>query len=122
MDKLIASISQNVGIDETLARKAVSVILTFINRDGPKETEQVIRAMPGAEQMINKEGGGGGLMGGLMGSMGAMGALSQLTSLGLDMGQVSGVTREVIAYAKEFAGEDAVDEIVASIPGLSQVI
>ncbi|MEM8813839.1 MAG: DUF2267 domain-containing protein, partial [Pseudomonadota bacterium] len=67
-------------------------------------------------------GGGGGLLGGLVGSMGAMGALNEMTSAGLNMGQVSGVTREVIAYAKEHADPDQVDEIVASIPGLSQVI
>jgi hypothetical protein len=32
------------------------------------------------------------------------------------------VTRELIAYARETAGEEAVDEIVAAVPGLSQFI
>ena len=35
------------------------------------------------------------------------------------MGQVQGVTREVIAYAREKAGEDAIGEIVGAIPGLA---
>lgn len=123
MDQLIAGIAEKVGIDPELARKAVSIILTFLNKDGPQDlVKQVMDTMPGASELIESDSGGGGLLGGLMGSMGAMGALNQLTSAGLDMGQVSGVTREVISYAKEHAGEDIVDEIVGSIPGLSQVI
>ena len=123
MDQLIARITEKVGIDAELARKAVSIILSFINKDGPQDlVQQVMQAMPGASDLIETESGGGGLLGGLVGSMGAMGALNQLTSAGLDMGQVSGVTREVITYAKEHADEDMVDEIVGSIPGLSQVI
>lgn len=123
MDQLIAGIAEKVGIDPELARKAVSIILTFLNKDGPQDlVKQVMETMPGASDLIESDSGGGGLLGGLMGSMGAMGALNQLTSAGLDMGQVSGVTREVITYAKEHAGEDIVDEIVGSIPGLSQVI
>ena len=125
MDQLIASIAEKVGIDAELAKKAVSIILSFLNKDGPQDlVQQVMQAMPGASDLIEADdsGGGGGLLGGLVGSMGAMGALNQLTSAGLDMGQVTGVTREVISYAKEHAGEDVVDEIVGSIPGLSQVL
>jgi hypothetical protein len=35
---------------------------------------------------------------------------------------VQGVTKEIIAYAREKAGEDAVGEIVGAIPGLSQFV
>lgn len=124
MDQLIATIAEKVGIDAELAKKAVSIILSFLNKDGPQDlVQQVMQAMPGASELIEADdGGGGGLLGGLVGNMGAMGALNQLTSAGLDMGQVTGVTREVISYAKEHAGEDVVDEIVGSIPGLSQVV
>ena len=41
---------------------------------------------------------------------------------GLSMDQMQGVTREIIAYSRERAGEDAVGEIVGSIPGLGQFI
>jgi hypothetical protein len=36
------------------------------------------------------------------------------------MDQIKGVTRETIAYAKEKAGADTIDELIGSIPGLSQ--
>jgi hypothetical protein len=38
------------------------------------------------------------------------------------MGQVQGITKEVIAYVREKSGEDAIGEIVGAIPGLSAFI
>jgi hypothetical protein len=38
------------------------------------------------------------------------------------MGQIQGVTRETIAYAREKAGEDVVGQIVGAIPGLDQFV
>ena len=53
---------------------------------------------------------------------GVMGTGMRLMSAGLSMGQVQSVTRAVIAYTREKAGEDAVGEIVAAIPGLAQFV
>ena len=63
-----------------------------------------------------------GLLGGFGGMGGAMAAMNELTSAGLDMGQVQGVTQEVVGFAKEMAGEDTVNRIVGSIPGLGQFV
>ena len=60
--------------------------------------------------------GGGGSMGGIMG------AGTKLMAAGLSMGQVQGVTRETIAYAREKIGDEAIGEIVGAIPGLGQFI
>jgi hypothetical protein len=35
---------------------------------------------------------------------------------------MQGVTREIIAYARDKLGEDTVGEIVGSIPGLGQFV
>jgi hypothetical protein len=43
-------------------------------------------------------------------------------ALGLDMGQISTIGKEVFAYAREVAGDEVVGEIAAAIPGLSQYI
>ncbi|WP_350333107.1 DUF2267 domain-containing protein [Coralliovum pocilloporae] len=125
MDDLIARVAQAAGIDEGLAQTAVKIILNFLNKEGPADQmSQLLDAVPGARNMIDGEeaGGGGGLLGGLMGGMGAMAALNELTSSGLDMSQIQGVTRELMSVSKEAIGEEAVDEIVNSIPGLSQVL
>jgi hypothetical protein len=43
-----------------------------------------------------------------------------LMGLGLGMGEVQEVARTLLGYAREKMGEDAVSELVAAIPGLSQ--
>jgi hypothetical protein len=119
MDELIGRLVAEIGIDRPTAEKAVGIILDFLVKEGPADKVQPILAkLPGAQALIDKAAGasGGGLMGGVMGAGMAM------MSAGLSMGQVQSVTRSVIAYTREKAGEDAVGEIVAAIPGLAQFV
>ncbi len=125
MDELIGRLVAETGIDRTTAEKAVGIILDFLVKEGPADKVQPLLAkLPGSEALIEKaaseSGGMGGLMGGAMG--GVMGAGMRMMSAGLSMGQVQSVTRTVIAYTREKAGEDAVGEIVAAIPGLAQFV
>ena len=122
MEELIARLVANVGIDSTTAEKAVGIILDFLHKEGPTDKVQaLIDSMPGAQALLQAQqaaDAGGGLfaMGGIMG------AGTKMMGAGLSMGQVQGVTREVIGFAREKAGEDTVGEIVGAIPGLSQFI
>lgn len=123
MEELIARLTADVGIDRAAAEKAVGIIFDFLAKEGPADKVQPLLAkLPGAEAMMQKAAseGGDGLMAGAGG--GVMGAGMRMMSAGLSMGQVQSVTREVIAYAREKAGEDAVGEIVAAIPGLAQFV
>jgi hypothetical protein len=124
MDELIARLVADVGIDRAAAEKAVGIILEFLVKEGPADKVQALLAkLPGAEAVMQKaasESDTGGMMGGAMG--GVMGAGMRMMSAGLSMGQVQSVTRAVIAYTREKAGEDAVGEIVAAIPGLAQFV
>nr|MDH4440054.1 hypothetical protein [Rhizobium sp.] len=73
----------------------------------------------------NGEGAGKGLLGGLMSAIGGggiMGLGQQLMSQGLGMGEISTLAKETMAVAREYAGADVVDEVVASVPGLSQFV
>lgn len=125
MEELIARLTADVGIDRTAAEKAVGIIFDFLAKEGPADKVRPLLAkLPGAEaamQKVASDGDGDGLMAGPMGG-GVMGAGMRMMSAGLSMGQVQSVTREVIAYAREKAGEDAVGEIVAAIPGLAQFV
>lgn len=121
MDELIARLVANVGVDRGAAEKAVGIILDFLVKEGPPDKVQaLIDKLPGAQAAVDaqKEADAGGMfaMGGLMG------AGTKMMSAGLSMGQVQGVTKEVIAFAREKLGEDAVGEIVGAIPGLSQFV
>ena len=119
MDELIARLVANVGVERDVAEKSVGIILQFLRSDGPPDKVQaLLDRMPGAEALIKaQEGAGGGF-----GMGGIMGAGTKLMAAGLSMGQVQGVTRETIAYAREKAGDDAIGEIVGAIPGLGQFI
>src|SRR5581483_9118799 len=106
MDELIARLVANVGVDRAAAEKACGIIFEFLREEGPPDKVQALLArVPGAEALANAqeaEGGGMFAMGGIMG------AGTKMMSAGLSMAQVQAVTREVIAYAREKAGEDAV--------------
>ncbi|MGC2076020.1 MAG: DUF2267 domain-containing protein [Xanthobacteraceae bacterium] len=118
MEELIVRLTAGVGIDRAAAEKAVGIIFDFLAKEGPPDKVQPLLAkLPGAEAMMQQAAGSGdGAMSGVMG------AGMRMMSAGLSMGQVQSVTREVIAYAREKAGEDAVGEIVAAIPGLAQFV
>ena len=122
MDELIARLVADVGIDRATAEKAVGIILEFLVKEGPADKVQpLLTKLPGAEAVMQRaatESDSAGLM--AMG--GVMGAGMRMMSAGLSMGQVQSVTRAVIAYTREKAGEDAVGEIVAAIPGLAQFV
>lgn len=129
MEELISRIAGAAGIDEDLASKAVGIILNFLNKEGPDDKMQdILGALPGASELIEQAGssGGGGLLGGLMSSMGGMGgamaALNELQSSGLDMDQIKGVAGELVGFAKEKAGDEVVDDVISSIPGLNQIL
>jgi len=118
MDELIGRLVANVGVERSAAEKAVGIILEFLRKEGPPDKVQaLIDRIPGAEALIAKQSEGGGFsMGGIMG------AGTKMMSAGLSMAQVQGVTRETIAYAREKIGDDAVGEIVGTIPGLGQFV
>ena len=126
MDELIRRITGNVGVDESKARSAVRIILSFLYQEGDREKMVALaERIPGAAEYIDTTdsdssaslGGLGGLMGG-----GAMAVLGKLQGLGLGMGEIQGVTQETVSFARERAGRDLVDDVVASIPGLSQFV
>ncbi len=108
MEELVARLVANVGVDQVAAEKAVGIILDFLSKEGPPDKVQaLIDRLPGAQALLQAQQAadtGGGLfsMGGIMG------AGTKMMAAGLSMGQVQGVTKEVIAYSREKAGEDAI--------------
>lgn len=118
MNELIGRLAAEHGIDRDAAEKAVGIIFAFLIKEGPADkVNPLIDRMPGAREAADASGAGGGF-----GMGGIMGAGAALMGLGLSMPQVQGVTRTVMTYARETAGEDAVGEIVGAIPGLSQFV
>ncbi|MBM3530304.1 MAG: DUF2267 domain-containing protein [Alphaproteobacteria bacterium] len=116
MDELLDRLVANTGVDRAVAEKAVGIIFAFLLKDGPADKVQaLIDQLPGAAAAVQSAGDTGG-MGGIMG------VGTKLMAAGLGMSEMQGVTREIIAFSREKAGEDTVGEIVSSIPGLSQFV
>jgi hypothetical protein len=118
MDELIARLVADVGVDRSAAEKAVGIILDFLVKEGPADKVQPLMAkLPGAEALRAKTGSeSSGLMSGVMG------AGMRMMSAGLTMGEVQDVARAVLAYAREKAGDKAISEVGAAIPGLAQFV
>jgi hypothetical protein len=131
MNEVVTEIANRVGIAPDLAEKALGMMLGFLQReaaDGP--VAEMIEKIPGATELVarfNGEGSssGGGLLGGLMSALGGggiMGLGQQLMSEGLGMSEITSLAKETISIAKQYAGEEVVDQVVASVPGLSQFV
>ena len=115
MDELVAKIVAATGADASVARRAAALILGFLLREGARDkVPLLVDALPGAREAIAANPGTGG--------GGVMGVFNDLTAAGLGMGQIQGATKAFVGYAREKAGAAAVDQIVASIPGLSQFV
>lgn len=123
MDELIARLVANVGVEQDAAEKAVGIIFEFLLKEGPPDKVQaLIDRLPGAAELMEAQAGVDSSGGGMFALGGIMGAGTKMMSAGLSMDQVQGVARETLSYAREQAGEDAVGEIVAAVPGLSQFV
>ena len=121
MDELVDQVVGNVGIARPIAERAVGIILDFLATEGPADTvKAMLEHLPGAaEAAAAAHDEGGGLLGA---AGGIMGVGSRLMSAGLSMSEIQGVAREIIAYARDKAGDHDVSAIVDSIPGLSQFL
>ncbi len=129
MNELVSRVADNVGIAPDVAEKAIGMMLGFLQREADDAAvAKMIEAIPGAPELVatyNGAGsGGGGLLGGLMASLGGgvMALGQQLMSQGLGMGEITGLAKQTMAVAREHAGDEVVDKVVSSVPGLSQFV
>jgi hypothetical protein len=115
MDELIARIVANVGLDADKATQAVGTILGFLKAEGPADDiAKLFGALPGAEAAADAANYKPGFMGGVMG----LG--TKLMGMGMGMGEIGGVAKQTMQFAREKAGDGPIDAVIASIPGLSQ--
>jgi hypothetical protein len=120
MDELIEQLATKVGIDKAVAEKTIGIILGFLRTEGPAtQVQSLIDKIPGAEAAIADSASVSGGLGGLMGG-GLMALGSKLMGLGLGMGEIQSVARELFKFGREKIGADQMAEIIAETPGLSQ--
>src|SRR5258706_11694589 len=119
MDELIGRLAVKAGIDHAVAEKTIGIILGFLRNQGPSNKVQaLIDQIPGAEAAIAASDNGDSL-GNLMGG-GLMALGTKLMGLGLGMGEIQNVARELSTFGRDKIGADRMGEIIAGTPGLSQ--
>jgi hypothetical protein len=124
MNDIIRQISEATGIQPNVAEKALGLMLGFLEKEGEDgPVQKMLAAIPGAQDLISQYGGdgSGGFLSGLAGG-GIMGLGQQLMGQGLGMGEITALAKQTIALARQYAGDQLVDEVVASIPGLGQFV
>jgi len=129
MNEMVTKIAEQVGISPELAEKALGMMLGFLQREGEDgPVAKMIEALPGAIELVAKYNGEGqskGLLGGLMSAIGGggiMGLGQQLMSEGLGMGEITALAKSTMSTAREYAGDEVVDNVIASVPGLKQFV
>ena len=119
MDELIGQLAAKAGIDDAVAEKTIGIVLGFLRNEGPSDKVQaLIDKSPGAEAAISASGNGGGFAGLMGGGLMALG--TKLMGLGLGMGEIQNVARELFRFGRDKIGEDQMGAIIAGTPGLSQ--
>jgi hypothetical protein len=119
MDELIGRLATNASIDSAIAEKTVGIILGFLRNEGPSESVQaLIDQIPGAEAAIAASSSGGGLSRLMGGGLMAIG--TRLMGLGLGIGDIQNVARELFRFGRDKIGADQMGKIIAGTPGLSQ--
>jgi hypothetical protein len=119
MDELIGQLADEAGIDTAVAEKTVGIILGFLRSEGPSDKVQaLIDTIPGAEAVIAASNEGGGLTR-LMGG-GLMAVGTRLIALGLGIGEIQNIARELFRFGRDKIGADQMGEIISGTPGLSQ--
>jgi hypothetical protein len=119
MDELIGRLAAKAGIDEAVAEKTIGIILGFLRNEGPSDKVQaLIDTIPGAEAAIAASSGGGGLSRLMGGGLMALG--TKLMGLGLGMGEIQNIARELFRFGRDKIGADQMGEIIAGTPGHRQ--
>src|SRR3954471_16944502 len=119
MNELVEQLAAKAGIDRAVAEKTVGIMLGFLRKEGPSDKVQaLIDRIPGAAGAIESSVRSAGLSA-LMGG-GLMAVGSRLMGLGLGIGEIQNVARELFKFGRDRIGADQMGEIISGTPGLSQ--
>jgi hypothetical protein len=129
MQEFIQSAVSRLGIGEDQAKSATGGLLNFLKEQGDgNDVQALIAKLPGAEGLMksagsSRTGGGGGMLGGLTSAMGQSGgALAALHGSGLSTDQAGPFVNMLIDYARQKAGPDLVERVLAKVPALKALM
>ena len=134
MDQIVTAIAQKLGIPEAVVRSGLAVLLNFLKQKaGGTEFGALLNMIPGAGDLANApapDAGGGNMMANLIGSVSSLfggqaadigKTVASLENAGLKTEQIAPFVENFIGEAKKVAGEDTVNKVLSSVPGLASL-
>jgi hypothetical protein len=130
MDQIVSAIAQKLGIPEAVVRSGLTVVLNFLKQKaGGSEFGALLNMIPGASDLANApvpDAGGGNLFANVSSMFGGQTAdigktVASLENAGLKTEQIAPFVQTFVGEAKKIAGEDTVNNVLASVPGLANL-
>ena len=122
MQDLIDHVSTETGLEPATSRKAIGIILDFVQKNVPPDTSAaVIDPLPGARAAAaaaaedEAEGGGSA-------TPGLMGLADRLMAEGVGMGAMQSLGRAMFEGLRRQVGDGPVDGVARAIPELEHVM
>lgn len=126
MDELIARLTERLEVDPATARELVAIVLKFLSCEAPEAAlaplveahpwiAELLAVTPEQEPPPASERHFGGMAR-------LMHVADRMMDLGLTMPQVQMAVRDIVAYARETVGDEPIDALVRTVPGLRQVL
>lgn len=118
MDELVRRLALSAGVDDAVAEKSIGIILGFLRNEGPANiVPALLDNIPGADVAITASSNNTGFANLMGGGLMALG--TKLMGLGLGMGQIQNVARELFRFGRDKIGPDQMGDIISGTPGLS---
>ena len=122
MQDLIDHVSTETGLEPATSRKAIGIVLDFVQKNVPPETSAaLIDRLPGARAAAaaaaedEAEGGGSA-------TPGLMGLADRLMAEGVGMGSMQALGRALFEGLRRQVGDEPVKAVAEAIPELEHVM
>lgn len=142
MQEFIQNAVKQLGISESTAKSATGGLLGLIQKNVPGgDFSKLMGALPGAQDLLSKfgggasaapaSGGGGGMLGGMLGKAAAMvggdvgkglNLANMLQGSGLSLDKAGGFVGMFMNFVKSKAGDGVAQGILGKLPDLAKLV
>ena len=114
MDELIDRTVAATGLDPMMVAPAVAILVAYLLREAPAgSATSLLAALPGAARLVAVPR--------LQTSVERKGVFQQIIDLGWRPRLVTRLVSTVVGFCRERVGDDVMDDVLRSTPGIAEV-